>query len=372
MPFYFRKSVSAGPFRFNFSKGGVGVSVGVKGLRIGTGPRGHYVHAGRGGIYYRASLGRVGDQRPKQTENRPKLEFNHGSQPGVDMIEVESGDVQAMRSEVLSDLLKEINAKQQQLRAATVLGWLFGILGAGVILIVGPAGVAVLVLSLPAWAIGRWLDSYRRVTVLYYDLDPSVEQSYRSVVASFDTLAACAGKWHIEAGGVVKDLATWKRNAGASHIVQKKATLLAYRLPGVVKSNLTPPTISVGRQIMYFLPDVALIQDGKKYGAIDYADLGMTWQESNFIEEGTVPGDTEIIGRTWKYPNKKGGPDRRFANNYEIPICRYEILHFRSESGVNELVEFSRAGVCEPFARSLMSLSRRGGATPSRAFIAAS
>ncbi|MFW8645427.1 DUF4236 domain-containing protein [Rhizobium beringeri] len=35
MPFYIRKSISAGPFRFNFSKGGVGVSVGVKGLRVG-------------------------------------------------------------------------------------------------------------------------------------------------------------------------------------------------------------------------------------------------------------------------------------------------------------------------------------------------
>ncbi|WP_247650471.1 DUF4236 domain-containing protein [Brucella sp. 458] len=43
LPFYIRKSVSAGPFRFNFSKGGVGVSVGAKGLRIGPGPRGHYI-----------------------------------------------------------------------------------------------------------------------------------------------------------------------------------------------------------------------------------------------------------------------------------------------------------------------------------------
>lgn len=43
MPCYIRNSISAGPFRFNFSKGGVGVSVGVKGLRVGTGPRGHYV-----------------------------------------------------------------------------------------------------------------------------------------------------------------------------------------------------------------------------------------------------------------------------------------------------------------------------------------
>src|SRR5438552_19193284 len=57
MGFYLRKSVRAGPFRFNLSKSGVGVSVGVPGFRIGTGPRGNYVHAGRHGVYYRATLG---------------------------------------------------------------------------------------------------------------------------------------------------------------------------------------------------------------------------------------------------------------------------------------------------------------------------
>src|SRR3954470_12829589 len=57
MGFYIRKSVSAGPFRFNLSGSGVGLSVGVKGFRVGSGPRGNYVHMGRGGLYYRASLG---------------------------------------------------------------------------------------------------------------------------------------------------------------------------------------------------------------------------------------------------------------------------------------------------------------------------
>ncbi|WP_261332501.1 DUF4236 domain-containing protein [Rhizobium leguminosarum] len=60
VPFYIRKAVKAGPFRFNFSQGGIGVSVGAKGLRFGTGPRGHYIHAGRHGLYYRASLGSAG------------------------------------------------------------------------------------------------------------------------------------------------------------------------------------------------------------------------------------------------------------------------------------------------------------------------
>jgi hypothetical protein len=57
MGFYLRKSIKAGPLRFNLSKSGIGMSAGVKGLRVGTGPRGAYVHAGRGGIYYRQTLG---------------------------------------------------------------------------------------------------------------------------------------------------------------------------------------------------------------------------------------------------------------------------------------------------------------------------
>ncbi len=59
MPFYFRKSIRAGPFRLNLSKSGIGASVGVPGLRVGTGPRGNYLHAGGGGLYYRAFLGRL-------------------------------------------------------------------------------------------------------------------------------------------------------------------------------------------------------------------------------------------------------------------------------------------------------------------------
>ena len=54
MGFYLRKSLSAGPFRFNLSKSGVGVSVGVPGFRVGTGPRGNYVSVGGSRIRYRA------------------------------------------------------------------------------------------------------------------------------------------------------------------------------------------------------------------------------------------------------------------------------------------------------------------------------
>src|SRR5262245_15722596 len=56
MGLFLRKSFSAGPVRFNISKSGLGMSTGVKGLRIGTGPRGAYIAGGRGAVRFRQSL----------------------------------------------------------------------------------------------------------------------------------------------------------------------------------------------------------------------------------------------------------------------------------------------------------------------------
>ena len=56
MGVYIRKGFNFGPLRINFSKSGVGLSLGVKGLRVGTGPKGNYVHAGRKGVYYKQKL----------------------------------------------------------------------------------------------------------------------------------------------------------------------------------------------------------------------------------------------------------------------------------------------------------------------------
>src|SRR5258708_14791974 len=57
MAYFFRKSVGVGPFRLNFSKSGIGVSVGVKGARLTKTVRGTtYVTVGSVGFYYRETL----------------------------------------------------------------------------------------------------------------------------------------------------------------------------------------------------------------------------------------------------------------------------------------------------------------------------
>lgn len=370
MPFYIRKSVSAGPFRFNFSKSGVGVSVGVKGLRIGTGPRGHYIHAGRGGLYYRATLGNAGRGRQSaaspQRSPSPQATFDNDD---VAMIEIESGDVMHMRDGSFSELLNEINSKARQTRMSAAFSWTALAVGVMAGLATGGPGLFLCVVGLPAGAIGKWLDSYRRTTVLYYDLEEDAEAAYRRLVQGFDGLIGCAAKWHIEAGGAVQSLTAWKRNAGASHLVNRKMTTLAYNLPVVIKSNVTPPALHVGKQVMFFMPDIVLVQDGSRVGAVNYVDLNVRWQNSRFIETEGVPRDAQIVDHTWKHPNKSGGPDRRFSDNRQIPICLYEAMYLTSNSGVNELVEFSRIGVASAFVdgcRMLAALPReRAVALPS-------
>jgi hypothetical protein len=98
------------------------------------------------------------------------------------------------------------------------------------------------------------------------------------------------------------------------------------------------------------------VEEKGRIGSIAYRDLILRWQNSSFIEDERVPFDAEVIGHTWKHPNKNGGPDRRFANNHQIPICLYEALHFSSLSGLNELVQISRTDIGASLAVSISSL----------------
>src|SRR5580704_13100305 len=112
MPFYIRKSVSVGPFRFNLSKSGIGLSTGIKGFRVGTGPRGNYVHMGRGGLYYRATLpsSNSGRAHPDREESDPaELTTENGR-----FQQLEAGTASNMVDSSSAQLLDEINGKAKR------------------------------------------------------------------------------------------------------------------------------------------------------------------------------------------------------------------------------------------------------------------
>lgn len=293
-----------------FSKGGIGLSVGVKGLRVGAGPRGHYIHSGRGGIYYRSSLGRVGGQQPTAPSSETPPVSSPRTSPSskdVEMMDIVSSDTMAMKDATVTELLDDLNAKQRRISLAKSLGMLGLMLSLGPIYILGAGGLLALAIAPIGWGIGKWLDSYRRTAVLFYELETDAHRQYDQVTEAFDQLAGCTMKWRHEARGEVESLKMRKQNAGASHLIRRTKITLTYALPQIIRSNITPPAIAAGHRTLYFMPDVLLIEDKRSFGAIKYDNLGAEVSDSRFIEDGTVPRDSLVIGHTWKHPNRSGG-----------------------------------------------------------------
>src|SRR5438552_13065409 len=113
MGLYLRKSVRVGPFRFNLSGSGIGVSCGIPGLRIGTGPRGNYISAGRGGIYYRKTFS---DSRSVPVPVSQPPVSDESTDPTLGAFQrLEGGMSLTMHDGTSADLLDELNQKRKRL-----------------------------------------------------------------------------------------------------------------------------------------------------------------------------------------------------------------------------------------------------------------
>ncbi len=351
MGFYLRKSVSAGPFRFNLSRSGVGLSVGVKGLRIGTGPRGNYVQMGRGGLYYRASLGGRRVATPTNARRDFITERRVEETSGV---AVESGNVLDMRPSDGSAIVDQINEKMALLPL-----WPWPLAVGLCLLYIGSQFSApvlsslVLVLAIAATIAAVVYDKQRRAVVLMYDIEDDVLESYRRLVEQFETLRTARQVWNIHSSEFVYDS---KRNAGAGNLLKRSRAFLTFRAPRVLRTNVSTPAIIGGRQSLYFLPDTVLILDGSKAGALSYDQVEVQWATTIFIESQGVPSDAKVVGTTWQYVNMSGGPDRRFSNNKQIPKCEYAKMRVTGANGLQKVLHLSKLVEHDGFDEALQAM----------------
>ena len=358
MAFYLRKSLRVGPIRFNLSKSGVGVSAGVPGLRFGTGPRGNYVRMGRGGLPYRTTFPSA--TAAGRTVRTPAISPREPAQQGIGdqpLREIESSDVSQMRDSSSAELLNELDRKRRSTRFAPIVLALSALLFSVMVFVQVPlwALVLALIIILGGVTAAHLYDEMTKTVVLFYELESDSERDYEALHGAFDVLRSCARLWHVEAEGDVRD---WKRSAGATSVVRRKVVALSKRAPRCVKTNIEVPAIPVGRQTLYLFPDRVLVFERNGVGVVSYAELIVDRRSTRFIEHGSPPRDATVVDRTWKYVNKKGGPDRRFKDNKELPIALYEDVHLGSQSGLNELLQFSKTNAAERLEVALQSLAR--------------
>jgi len=320
MGWYFRRSVKIGPVRVNFSKGGVGYSVGVRGARIGIKPSGAtYLHVGLNGLYYRQALNTpVYNGQKTLEDSREATNFKESQISSLFVGEDVSQFVKSSKNE----LVKRLREIHQAPRIDYIVIAL-GIIVSFVLYLTNVqysafsfVGFTLVALALYAW------EKKRRATFLQYQLTNEESKQFTKLIDAINHLASCDYIWQIQDEQTSTD---WKYNGGATSLVKRKVVVIGEGLPSWVKTNVSVPTMKLTNRDLYFLPDGILVYDSKKVGHIDYDSVQITIGKERFIEN-TVPLDAQVVGHTWEHPNKSGGPDLRFANNRQLSICIYGTL----------------------------------------------
>jgi hypothetical protein len=189
-------------------------------------------------------------------------------------------------------------------------------------------------ISVFAAAVGwvYWRDKMRKLTVLFFEPDQSTSDKF-AALSNAASAAAAARK--LRAIAMTSRYADPKYSAGAGQGLKfSSASFFLGQGPGVI-ANVAVPVLKAGQTTLAFYPDRILAFQGSKVGAVSYARLKVAAEQVRFIETESVPSDARVIDRTWQYVNRDGGPDRRFKNNRQLPICAYAQLNLSTADGLD-------------------------------------
>lgn len=178
------------------------------------------------------------------------------------------------------------------------------------------------------------------------DLEYTIDDDQREIIAqrleAVIKVTDCGRVWRItQTSQVINE----KYSGGASYSVNRVLCRASKYPPYPFKANVPVATFEAGNETFIFLPDKLLIMQETQFFALDYSDISMFFHTTYFNESGEVPKDTKIVEYTWKYINKSGGPDKRFKENWQIPVCLYGELELKSTSGLNTTIMFSNPNI---------------------------
>jgi hypothetical protein len=196
----------------------------------------------------------------------------------------------------------------------------------------------------------------RRMTRLVYELNEVERQNHSVVEQSLKHLAGSQKIWRVVAKSPTYD---WKHDAGAAYLVRRTPAAVCTSAPPRVASNVAINCIDLGTTRLYFLPDMVLYWESGTFGAIAYDDLRVEQRLTTFIEEGRVPDDARQVDHTWRHVRKDGGPDRRFNNNFRIPVMEYGSISLTSSKGLNILLNVSNVDASAGFVNCLLEFQDR-------------
>lgn len=343
MKFYTRKPLQLGDIRFSPSSQGFETSIGFEGLSFDWNTKGNYAHLGKGGRYYLTA-----SKPQNRTRNRsPKVEGQNNIPPLAQNEELslhqDRNSRYAAELNVTSskELVNQLRSKQKRLPV-----WPFAVL----LSLIPKFGIFISILLVPL--LYFIVDKPRKTMLLYYDIAPEAEENVQLFFRNFNELATCHSAWYVVSEQKVDVV---KYNAGASWLVKRRRLKIQYRVPPLLKTNILVPCLFLGKQKLYFLPDQVLIQKHSNISSIPYSKLTILQRNVKFIEEQRIAPESKKVGRTWRFVNIDGGPDRRFKYNRELPMLLYSELSLKSTNGLDAVILLSKPDVGSQLERAMRS-----------------
>jgi hypothetical protein len=161
--------------------------------------------------------------------------------------------------------------------------------------------------------------------------------------------------WRVNASGNVDTTYQYKVNAGATTIVSRAVAKASLVGPTNLQTNIAVPTIASQKSALHFLPDRVLVRDGKRFSDVSYESLETQAAPVRFTETERPPSDAQMIDTTWQYVNVKGGPDRRFNNNRQLPVMQYGELYLTSSAGLSWILQLSQPALVDQLLADLQA-----------------
>ncbi len=378
MALRFRQTFQLFPgVRINVGKTGISTSIGVPGATLNVGRQGVHTTVGipGTGLSYRTKIASAPkapnpSTPPRSSSEQPFSGNTPGSSnvyvPEANMREISSASVETLtshsltdlrdmiaaarkqRDEVQSDLMEaksELDAQENEFRRRcnSIFRWFY------------KKRIAELEGNIPATKeevqrLTEWSET-TKISVSFETTDEA-QRAYATLVRSFSSLRQCAAKWDITSD---RDTNRVAERTMASRAINRYPVRFEFSSSDMVEFDGNAMLFeNVNGEDILLYPGLALMprSDGI-FALIDIRELKVTATATSFVEDESVPSDAQIVGHTWAKVNKDGSPDRRFKDNYQIPVCEYGRLLFDSKSGVTEEYQVSNARAGQAFAIAL-------------------
>ncbi len=183
-----------------------------------------------------------------------------------------------------------------------------------------------------------------------FALDEHTSAAYEKLVSAFSDLVSCGAIWDVTSSRAED---RYQTRSAAGTTVERKS--VRFGTSGGVDDVLQTEARRLclqnanGADLVLY-PGFVLMQSGWSLALIDLREVTVEFSTCRFLERENIPHDSKVVGQAWAKSNKDGSPDRRFANNYQIPWVEYAELQLGSPKGLNEAYMLSSVEKAKAFA----------------------